>query len=32
MEALNWNPKGESLESYLKTILQGLRNQVSGLL
>jgi hypothetical protein len=31
MEASNWNPKGESLESYLKMILQGLKNQVSGL-
>lgn len=31
MDVLNWNPKGESLESYLKTILQGLKNQVSGL-
>lgn len=30
-EPLNLNPKGESLESYLKVILQGLRSQVSGL-
>jgi len=30
MDVLNLNPKGESLESYLKTILQGLKNQVSG--
>lgn len=29
-EPLNLNPKGENLESYLKTILQGLRNQISG--
>ena len=31
MDALNWNPKGENLESYLKTILFGLKSQVSGL-
>ena len=30
MDVLNLNPKGEGLESYLKTILQGLRSQVSG--
>jgi hypothetical protein len=29
-EPLNLNPKGENLESYLKTNLQGLRNQISG--
>jgi hypothetical protein len=29
-DVLNLNPKGEALESYLKTILQGLRSQVSG--
>ena len=31
MDVLNLNPKGESLESYLRTILQGLKSQVSGL-
>ena len=30
-DCLNLNPKGESLESYLKAILQGLKSQVSGL-
>jgi HEPN domain-containing protein len=30
MDLLNLNPKGESLESYLKIILQGLKSQVSG--
>jgi Abortive infection C-terminus len=29
-EPLNLNPKGETLESYVKTILQGLRSQVRG--
>jgi Abortive infection C-terminus len=29
-EPLNLNPKGENLEGYLKTILQGLRGQVTG--
>ncbi len=28
---LNLSPKGESLESYLKVILQGLTGQISGL-
>lgn len=31
MDVLNLNPKGESLESYLRIILQGLKGQVSGL-
>jgi hypothetical protein len=30
-DPLNLNPKGENLESYLKTILQGLKSQVAGL-
>jgi hypothetical protein len=30
-EPLNLSPKGEHLESYLKTILQGLKGQISGL-
>jgi HEPN domain-containing protein len=30
-EPLNLNPKGENLESYLKTILDGLKKQISGL-
>jgi hypothetical protein len=30
-EAMNLNPKGENMESYLKTILEGLNKQVSGL-
>lgn len=30
-EPLNLNPKGENLESFLKSILQGLKSQVTGL-
>lgn len=30
-DKMNLNPKGENLESYLKTILSGLRQQISGL-
>lgn len=30
-EPLNLNPKGENLESHLKTILQGLKSQITGL-
>lgn len=29
--AMNLNPKGENLESYLKQILEGLKSQISGL-
>lgn len=30
-DAMNLNPKGENIESYLKSILEGLRQQISGL-
>jgi HEPN domain-containing protein len=30
-EAMNLNPKGENIESYLKSILEGLKQQISGL-
>lgn len=30
-EAMNLNPKGENMESYLKAILEGLNKQISGL-
>lgn len=30
-EAMNLNPKGENMESYLKAILEGLKKQISGL-
>lgn len=30
-DPLNLNPKGENLESHLKTILQGLKSQITGL-